>query len=172
MLLAFTLGHTAGSGAALTDDALQDRAQYLAAVLHRLRPADGELTALLALILTTRGRAGGRTGDDGSQVVPADVDRSRWDAVILAEGMALADAALVAGVGGPVAHQAGIAAAHARASSWAATDWDAVIGHYDALLRLQPSHTVALGRCVAVGERYGPHFAARASVAGRVGAPP
>ncbi len=153
--LAFTLGHTAAAGADLTDDALADRAQYLATVLHRLRPADPELTALLALILLTRGRAGGRTADDGVQVLLPDADRSRWDRALLDQGVVLADRALADPAAGALTRQAGIAAAHARAADWASTDWDAVLTHYDALLTLAPSYTVAVGRCVALGERYG-----------------
>ena len=69
--LAFTLGHTAASaGAELTDDDLADRAQYLATALHVLRPAGrGVHAALLALILLTRARAGGRLDDEGQQVL-------------------------------------------------------------------------------------------------------
>ena len=34
--------------------------------------------------------------------------------------------------------------------SFEATDWDRIIEHYDALLRLEPSVTIAIGRCVAL----------------------
>ena len=64
-------------GAELTDDDLAHRAQYLARVLHRLRPADTELTGLLALILLTRGRAGGRLDESAGQVLLGDAE-ARW----------------------------------------------------------------------------------------------
>lgn len=151
--LAFTLGHTAGSGATLADEDLQDRAQYLASVLHRLRPREPEFTALLALILLTRGRSAGRWDDAGGQVLLADVDRSRWDRRQLAAGLALLDS--LDTVDGVLGHQAAIAAVHARSTSWDGTDWDTVIGHYSALLARQPSATVAIGRSIAIGERFG-----------------
>ncbi|HYN73166.1 MAG TPA: DUF6596 domain-containing protein, partial [Nakamurella sp.] len=154
--LAFTLGHTAAAGAALTDEDLADRAQYLARALHVLRPDDAEFTALLALILLTRARSGGRLDDEGQQVLLADADRSRWDRRAIAEGLALLERAWLSGSPGPVTLQAAIAAEHDRAPSTAATNWRRVVDLYGELLRQQPSPTVALGRCVAVSALSGP----------------
>ncbi|HEY5150476.1 MAG TPA: DUF6596 domain-containing protein [Mycobacterium sp.] len=154
--LAFTLGHTAAAGAELTDEDLADRAQYLARALHVLRPDDAEFTALLALILLTRARSGGRLDDEGQQVLLADADRSRWDRGAISEGLALLERAQAAGSAGPITLQAAIAAEHSRASSTATTDWRRVVDLYGELLRQQPSPTVALGRCVAVSALSGP----------------
>ena len=151
--LAGTLGHTAGSGERLADDELADRARYLARVLHRLRPAEAEFTGLLALILLTRARAGGRLDETGGQILLGDADRSRWDAAMIAEGLQFA---AMAGRGGPLALQAAIAAEHARAASLDTTDWPAVLALYSQLLTLQPAHTVAVGRSIAVGRVAGP----------------
>ena len=161
--LAFTLGHTAAAGAELVDDDLQDRAQYLAQVLLRLRPLSRDFAALLALILLTRARHGGRFDDAGGQVLLADADRSRWDRGLAATGIRLADAALAgrspdespSGPGSGLVYQAAIAAEHARAGSWAETDWSAVVRLYGDLLRIEPSHTLAVGRSVAVGQLAG-----------------
>ncbi|MEV0719829.1 hypothetical protein AB0H87_35145, partial [Asanoa sp. NPDC050611] len=57
---------------------------------------------------------------------------------------------------GPYQLQAAIAAQHALAPSYAATDWAAVRGLYDQLLALNPSPVVALGRAVATGFVDGP----------------
>ncbi len=155
--LAFTLGHTAASGPELVDEDLQDRAQYLAVVLHRLRPANSEFGALLALIALTRARSGGRLDDAGAQVLLSDADRSRWDRAQLAAGIRLAHNALTSGNRpGPLTCFAAIAAEHGRAASWAATDWASIVGLYSELLRRQPSHTVAVGRSIALGQLSGP----------------
>jgi len=154
--LAFTLGHTAAAGAELTDEDLADRAQYLARALHVLRPDDAEFTALLALILLTRARSGGRLDDEGQQVLLVDADRSRWDRGAISEGLALLERVWVAGARGPMTLQAAIAAEHARAPSAAATNWRRVVDLYGELLRQQPSPTVALGRCVAMSVLSGP----------------
>jgi RNA polymerase sigma-70 factor (ECF subfamily) len=51
---------------------------------------------------------------------------------------------------------AAIAAVHAQAPSWDATDWTEIIGIYDHLVEMWPSPVVALNRAVAVGLAQGP----------------
>jgi RNA polymerase sigma-70 factor, ECF subfamily len=153
--LAYTMGHTAGSGAALRDDELAGHALRLARSLHELRPDDTETTGLLALILLAEARAPTRLDAAGGQVLLADADRSRWDGALIAEGLGLVDAATGAGAG-PLVLQAAIAADHARAPSFEATDWGRMVHHYDALLLAEPSPTVAIGRCVALSYLLGP----------------
>jgi RNA polymerase sigma-70 factor (ECF subfamily) len=126
-------------------------------VLHRLRPADTDLAGLLGLILLTRARAAGRVDGSGNQVLLADADRSGWDGALIREGLSLVGAAVAAGGGaGAVVLQARIVAEHARAPTWAATNWPAIVALYSQLLTIEPSHTVAVGRSVAVGELAGP----------------
>lgn len=156
--LAFTLGHTAAAGAGLTDDTLADRAQYLALALSVLRPGDPEFHGLRALILLTRARAGGRIADDGSQVPLADADRGRWDRQMIAQGLSALTTAttLTAGAArGPLTLQAAIAAEHCRAADLPTTDWSAVVALYSELLSVQPSPTLAVGRCVAIAHLAG-----------------
>ncbi len=151
--LAYTMGHTAGSGAELRADDVARHAVRLARGVHALRPGDTEAAGLLALVLLTEARAGGRQAADGTQVLLADVDRGASDGALIREGMAL-----VAGLRhpGPLGLQAMIAAEHTSARTFAATDWTAIVGLYDRLLALEPSPTVALGRCVAISYLRGP----------------
>ena len=153
--LAFTLGHTAGDGTALTDEDLADRAQYLAGVLHALRPASATFTALLALIVLTRGRAGGRFAADGEQLTLADADRTRWDRSSIRRGLDLL-AAIPPESADPMVLQAAIAAEHSRAASLAATDWTRVVALYSRLLTADPAPGFALGRSVALSYLSGP----------------
>ena len=153
--LAYTMGHTAGSGVNLRDDDLAAHAVHLARSLHELRPADREATGLLGLLLLTEARAGTRVADDGTQVLLGDADRASWDRPMIREGLALAAAAGGASAG-PLALQAAIAADHARAPSFADTDWGRMVRHYDALLLVEPSPTIAIGRCVALSYLLGP----------------
>jgi RNA polymerase sigma-70 factor (ECF subfamily) len=151
--LAYTMGHTAGSGAALRDDDLAAHAVRLARGLHALRPADSEAAGLLALLLLTEARAATRLTADGEQVTLADADRRSWDHALVAEGLAL----LPDPVGrGPLSLHAAIAAEHARAGSLEDTNWAQVIELYDALLTIEPIATIALGRCVALSYLAGP----------------
>ncbi len=153
--LAYTMGHTAGSGAALRDDDLAAHALRLARALHRLRPDDTECTGLLALILLTEARASTRFDPTGAQVLLADADRSQWDRALIDEGLALV-AATGGARTGPLALHAAIAADHARAPSFGAIDWGRIVRRYDALLLAEPSPTVAIGRCVALSYLAGP----------------
>jgi RNA polymerase sigma-70 factor (ECF subfamily) len=154
--LAFTVGHTAADGIDLRDDELADRAQYLAGVLHALRPASPSFTALLSLILLTRARAGGRVNGDGDQVPLEAADRSTWDRRLIDAGLDLLSPALRAAAADPMVLQAAIAAAHCRAASFAATDWAEVVRLYSWLLSVDPSPGFALGRCVALSYLCGP----------------
>ena len=55
-----------------------------------------------------------------------------------------------AGRRGPHQLQAAIAACHAEAPSWEATDWRQILPLYDALVALTPTVVVRLNRAIAV----------------------
>ena len=52
---------------------------------------------------------------------------------------------------------AAIAAVHADAPRWEATDWQQIVDLYDALTEIWPSPVVALNRAIAIGQARGPH---------------
>ena len=58
--------------------------------------------------------------------------------------------------------EAAIAARHAAAPSFEATDWASISALYDMLLRVQPTPVVALNRAIAVGMAEGPEAGLRA----------
>ncbi len=154
--LAFTLGHTATQGAELMDDDLADHAQYLAAVLRALRPASASFAALLALIVLTRARSGGRFDDDGGQLTLPTADRSRWDRTSIRAGVSLLTGFVDRVDADPLVLQAAIAAEHSTASSFETTNWLRLTQLYARLLELDPSSGFALGRCIAVSYAAGP----------------
>lgn len=117
---------------------------------------DEETAGLLALMLLHHARRPARTRDDGSLVPLAGQDRSRWDTALIAEGVAILQAALARDRLGEYQAQAAIAALHADAPRAEETDWAQIVGWYDELLRLTGSPVVALNRAVAVGEADGP----------------
>jgi len=87
----------------------------------------------------------------------AEQDRSRWDAGLIAEGVALVTDALRRRPPTRYAVQAATAAVHAEAPTWQDTDWPEIVALYDLLRRLWPgSAVVELNRAVAVGLRDGP----------------
>ena len=154
--LIFTEGYAASTGEELLRADLTDEAIRLARILHRLLPAESEVSGLLALLLLVDARRAARTDAAGELVSLEDQDRGLWDADRIAEGRGLVVAAL-RGVGtGPYAIQAAIAAVHAEAASTSTTDWPQIVALYDVLARRSPSPVVQLNRAVAVAMRDGP----------------
>src|SRR6185436_9602853 len=74
----------------------------------------------------------------------------------IARGLAWLEAAGPLDGAGPYQLQAEIAACHARAPSWAATDWKRIASLYGALEARMPSPVVGLNRAAAVGMADGP----------------
>jgi RNA polymerase sigma factor (sigma-70 family) len=156
LYLIFTEGHTATGGAGLTDVSLAHEAIRLTRRLRARLPHDGEVAGLLAMMLLTDARRPARTAADGSLVPLADQDRSRWDRDLIAEGVALVEAALPVGPVGPYQLQAAIAAVHADAAEAADTDWAQIEALYAMLHDLVPGPVVTLNHAVAVAQTRGP----------------
>ncbi|MGH6955526.1 MAG: RNA polymerase sigma factor [Caulobacteraceae bacterium] len=156
--LVFNEGYSAAGGedgrAALAAEAIR-----LTRLLLRLFPAEPEIMGLLALMLLTHARAGGRFDAAGDVVLLEDQDRSLWDASMIAEGLALIDKAIRHRQRGPYQIKAAIAALHARASKPEETDWAGIDALYGALETLEPSPVVTLNRAVAVSKVKGPEAA-------------
>jgi RNA polymerase sigma factor (sigma-70 family) len=117
---------------------------------------DTETAGLLSLMLLHHARRPARTRADGSLVPLAEQDRSRWNTTLIAEGVAILQAALGRDRLGEFQAQAAIAALHADAQRAEETDWVQIVSWYDELLRITESPVVQLNRAVAVGEADGP----------------
>jgi RNA polymerase sigma factor (sigma-70 family) len=116
---------------------------------------DPEVHGLLALLLLHHARRASRTGSDGRIVPLADQDRTLWDADLIAEGIAVLQAALARDRLGEYQAQAAIAALHADAQRVEDTDWVQIVEWYDELLRFADTPIVRLNRAVAIGEADG-----------------
>jgi len=154
--LVFNEGYSAHAGTATQHIELADEAIRLARLLMSLMPGEPEVMGLLALMQLHHARSAARCTGAGDLVPLDEQDRARWDREAIAEGAALAEAALRQRGFGPYALQAAIAAVHAEAAHATSTDWPQIVGLYDALLRAEPSPVVALNRAVAVAMRDGP----------------
>jgi RNA polymerase sigma-70 factor (ECF subfamily) len=154
--LAFNEGYAATGGEQLVRTELCDEAIWLGRLLHRLLPEDAEATGLLALLLLLHARAPGRQDVDGRPTPLAEQNRGLWRREMIAEGVALLDAALTRRAPGPYQLQAAIAAIHAQAPSFEETDWTEIALLYGELARRAPSPVVEINRAVAVGMADGP----------------
>ncbi len=153
----YTIAHSAAGGDQLTDVDGAREALRLAQLVHDLMPEEPSPMAVLALMLLTECRRGARLDDAGDPVPLADQDRSLWDASAIAEALGLLDESLrrTGAVADPYQLQAAIAAEHARAASYQATNWPEIVRLYDLLMSVQPSAPAALARTVAVAESDG-----------------
>jgi RNA polymerase sigma factor (sigma-70 family) len=151
LYLIFNEGYTTTHRVDLTAEAIR-----LARLLATLVPGDGEASGLLALMLLVDARRPARVSADGMLVPLAEQDRSRWDAALVAEGVALISRTLGRGPVGPYQLQAAIAAVHDEAASDADTDWPQILALYDVLERVSPGPVVTLNRAVAVARVHGP----------------
>ena len=138
------------------EDELCAEAIRLARILATLMPDEPEVAGLLALLLLTESRRASRTEPDGSLVLLAEQDRSRWDPALIEEAQAIVRGCLRRNQPGPYQLQAAINAVHADAATFADTDWAQIVALYDQLVALAPTPVVALNRAIAIGELRGP----------------
>ncbi|GAA4574072.1 sigma-70 family RNA polymerase sigma factor [Planotetraspora kaengkrachanensis] len=135
---------------------LVDDAEWLAALLAQLAPAEPEVAGLLALIRLHRARGAARFDERGRLVLLADQDRTRWDRQAIEQAAALLTrAARAHRRPGPYQLQAAIAACHAEAASFEETDWVQILVLYDMLTHLVPSPVTRMHRAIALRHVHG-----------------
>jgi RNA polymerase sigma factor (sigma-70 family) len=159
--LIFNEGYAASSGAHWMRSDLCAEALRLGRTLVQLAPQESEVHGLVALMQIQSSRTAARVDAQGQPVVLMEQDRSRWDHLLIAQGLAALQAARRAAQAagsprGPYELQAAIAACHARAARPEDTDWSEIVALYDALVQTAPSPIVELNRAVAVGMAFGP----------------
>ena len=150
--LIFNEGYSASGGDAHVRLPLCEEAIRLARLLLKLFQSEPEILGLAALLLLQHARSAARLDADGAIVLLEDQDRDLWNKGMIAEGTALIDKAMRHRRPGPYQVQAAIAALHATAERWDATDWVQIDLLYSTLEQLQPSPVVTLNRAVAVSK--------------------
>jgi predicted RNA polymerase sigma factor len=124
----------------------------MARALTAVAPHEAEAHGLLALMELNASRAAARTDAAGNPILLPDQDRNLWDRLQIRRGLqALARADELGGMGGFYVLQAAIIACHARAASFADTNWPHIASLYGHLMTLSPSPVIELNRAVAVG---------------------
>jgi RNA polymerase sigma-70 factor (ECF subfamily) len=126
----------------------------LGRALAELMPDEAEVHGLLALMLLNDSRRDARFVD-GSLVLLAEQDRSKWNAGEIAEGRAFLERALALRGLGPYLLQAAIASLHADDPP----DWPQLAALYGELARITGSPVVELNRAAAVAEAGDPEGA-------------
>jgi len=123
----------------------------LGRALSELMPDEGEVLALLALMLLLDARRDARIRD-GENVLLDNQDRALWDDQQISEGRELLQQAITRGETGPYAVQAAIADLHLHQPR----DWRQIAALYSTLSIQTGSPVVELNRAIAVAELEGP----------------
>ena len=161
LYLMFNEGYLSASWEQGSRRNLAEDAAWLTSLLVRLLPGEPEAMGLLALMRLHLARWSSRFDAEREIVLLRDQDRSLWDRELIAEATALLEQAALLRRPGPYQLQAAIAACHAEAPGYAATDWAQVLLLYNALLKHVDSPVVRLNRAIALGELAGAEPALR-----------
>ncbi len=115
-----------------------------------------QVSALLALMCFHAARFDARVDGEGHLRLLRDQDRTRWDRDLVAEGLRWLARSATGEQLTALHLEAGIAAAHCQAESYATTDWQTILRLYDLLVGLSPSPVFVLNRAIALAEVRGP----------------
>jgi RNA polymerase sigma factor (sigma-70 family) len=156
LYLIFNEGYASSTGPDLQRTELSDEAIRLTRMVQRMLPDEGEVGALLALMLLIDARRTARTDAAGELIPLAEQDRTLWDQELISEGVALLDNAMGKGPVGEYRLQAAIAAVHDQAGRAEDTDWPQILALYGLLEQMTGNPIVTLNRAVAAGMAEGP----------------
>jgi len=156
LYLLFNEGYHGASAQAAVRAELCHESLRLVVLLLEAPGADvPETRALAALMHLHAARLPSRLDREGDLNPLPEQDRTRWDASLVAAGLALLDRAAEGAIVTPYHVEAAIAAEHASAASVEQTDWGAIVHLYDRLMAIAPPPVVALNRAIAIGQRDG-----------------
>jgi RNA polymerase sigma-70 factor (ECF subfamily) len=157
LYLLFTEGHLSSHAEIAIRRELCHEAIRLAEVLAQHSIGDNpETFALLALMHLHVARMPARQDGAGGLLLLEEQDRAAWDQREIQVGLSWLARSASGDVFSRYHAEAGIAAEHCLAPSFAATRWDRVVACYELLERLAPSAIHTLNRAVAVAESRGP----------------
>jgi RNA polymerase sigma factor (sigma-70 family) len=154
--LVFNEGYLTHSGSDLTRPDLASESHRLTTLLTAIVPDEGGPWALRALQSFHLSRSCTRVDDNGTLLTLEQQDRHRWDAALLDDGRASLDRArTLCTPTTALLLQAELAACHATAPTFEATDWQVIVELYDQLMAFDATPVVELNRAVAVAMRDG-----------------
>jgi RNA polymerase sigma factor (sigma-70 family) len=160
LYLLFNEGYLAAHAEEAIRHELCDEAVRLAALLAE-HPVGAvpESFALLALMHLHAARLGARVDGAGGLLLLEEQDRSLWDRERIRRGIEWLGRSSTGDVFSRFHAEAGIAAEHCLAPSYAQTRWKEIADLYGMLERVAPSPLHTLSRAVAVAEWQGPQAA-------------
>lgn len=157
LYLLFTEGYLSSHADGPIRRELCDEALRLAGILAE-HPASATTTtfALLALMLLHSARLPARQDGSGGLLLLEEQERTLWNQDQIQRGLAFLARSADGDVFSRYHAEAGIAAEHCLAASFAETRWHRIVECYELLERLAPSALHSLNRAVATAEWRGP----------------
>jgi RNA polymerase sigma-70 factor (ECF subfamily) len=155
LYLVFNEGYLSSASGTVSRRNLAEEAAWLMSLLALILPHDPEVLGLLALMRLHLARSDARIDGNGELVLLRHQDRRRWDRRAIADADTLIGRAAALRRPGRYQLQAAIAACHATAESWEATDWPQILALYERLCRCDPSPVTRLNWAIALGRVYG-----------------
>jgi RNA polymerase sigma factor (sigma-70 family) len=156
LYLMFNEGYVASEGEDLVRKDLCFEAIRLASLVtkHPLTRSP-KAHALLALFLFQAARLDTRIDSNGELLLLEEQDRSRWNKVMLSEGLKQFRLSAAGHELSDYHLEAEIAAEHALAADFASTNWQRILDSYDELQRRKFSPVAELNRIVAIEKLHG-----------------
>jgi RNA polymerase sigma-70 factor (ECF subfamily) len=155
LYLMFNEGYSSAGEQLLRQDLCEESIRLAGLVADHSATTAPHCHALLALFLLQSARSAARVDPAGDLFLLCDQDRSQWDRGRISEGLRRLEKSASGDRMTEYHLEAGIAAAHATASDFAATDWVYIAHLYDQLYAMNPSPVVALNRAVAIARSQG-----------------
>jgi RNA polymerase sigma-70 factor, ECF subfamily len=152
----FTEGYAATEEESGVDEALCQESLRLSRLLTddprtSLPAAEG----VRALFCFQSSRTAARRADDGSLLLLQEQDRTRWDQDLIAEGFLWLGRSSRGQEVSRFHVEAGIAACHSAAETYAKTDWAQIVSLYEILRSRAPSPVIDVNRALAIAMNCG-----------------
>jgi RNA polymerase sigma-70 factor (ECF subfamily) len=155
LYLMFNEGYSSGGDQLLRRDLCEEAIRLARLIANHAATRAPECDALLALFLLQSARDPARVDERGDLFLLPHQDRSRWDQARIAEGILRLGRSASGDRITRYHLEAGIAAEHAAAPDFAATNWPSIAEQYERLHALYPSPVVALNRAIALAHAQG-----------------
>jgi RNA polymerase sigma-70 factor (ECF subfamily) len=152
---AFGIGWEDMAGADQRGRNLAEEAIWLARVLLHLMPSQAEVQGLLALMLYCEARRPARRDAQGRYVPLSEQDPKLWSLPLIEEAEHHLEDAFKRGRVGRFQLEAAIQSVHAERARTGKTEWRAVAGFYEQLVRVSPTLGTRIGYAAAVAEAHG-----------------
>jgi RNA polymerase sigma-70 factor, ECF subfamily len=152
---AYGLGWEGLDGEADIRTGLTGEAIWLGRALLTILPEEPEVMGLLSLMLYCEARRHARRDADGGYIPLEEQDTCLWNDIMMAEADALLRKAGTVDRFGPFQCQAAIQSVHATRRRTEATDWQALVTLYRALIAMRPTLGAEVSHAAVIGKAEG-----------------